>query len=140
MTVGLDYDVRLCSKGASSMKISQTLGLAVLLLTLAHTAPGLAAGAIAVDDEEGMKAGDVGYATATGYSTREAAGKAALQSCKDEGNSSCKVVVRFDTCGAYAGSSDYFGIGWGKSEEVATRAALDQCGSKSCKIVVSDCE
>lgn len=114
--------------------------LAAAALMLAQAAPALAAGAIAVDDEAGMKAGDVGYGTATGYSTREAAGAAALQNCKDEGNTSCKVVVRFDTCGAYAGSADYYGIGWGKSEKAAQSAALEQCGNKSCKIVVSDCE
>lgn len=120
--------------------MSHACALAVALLATVYGTPGLAAGAIAVDDAEGMKAGDVGYGTATGYSTREAAGDAALQNCKDEGNTNCKVVVRFDTCGAYAGSADYFGIGWGKSEKAAQSAALDQCGNKSCKIVVSDCE
>ncbi len=93
-----------------------------------------------MDDEAGLKAGEVGYGIATGYSTREAAGEAALKNCRDEGNTACQVVVRFDTCGAYAGSADYFGIGWGKSQRAAESAALDQCGNNSCRIVVSDCE
>ncbi|MCB8836525.1 DUF4189 domain-containing protein [Aurantimonas sp. VKM B-3413] len=114
--------------------------LAICALISVLAGPALAAGAIAVDDEEGMKAGDVGYGTATGYSSREAAAAAALKNCQDEGNSACKVVVRFDTCGAYAGSADYYGIGYGKSEKAAESAALKECGNKSCKIVVSDCE
>lgn len=120
------------------MKTLQFLAAAVLLLMQA--APTFAAGAIAVDDEAGMKAGEVGYGTATGYSTREAAGEAALQNCRDEGNANCKIAVRFDTCGAYAGSADYYGIGWGKSQRAAESAAIEQCGNNSCKIVVSDCE
>ncbi|MCE7027288.1 DUF4189 domain-containing protein [Jiella avicenniae] len=122
------------------MRTARAICLAVCFLAFVPATPGLAAGAIAVDDEEGMKAGDVGYGTATGYSTREAAGAAALKNCRDEGNGNCKVVVRFDTCGAYAGSADYFGIGWGESQRAAESAALEQCGNNSCRIVVSDCE
>ena len=121
------------------MKRSVISCLAVCL-TLSCAAPVFAAGAIAVDDEAGLKAGDVGYGTATGYSTREAAGKAALKNCRDEGNNSCKVVVRFDKCGAYAGSADYYGTGWGNTEKAARSAAMDSCGNNSCHIVVSDCE
>jgi len=33
------------------------------------------------------------------------------------GNESCKVVVWFDKCGAYASSNEKYGIGWGDSEE-----------------------
>lgn len=97
-----------------------------------------AAGAIAVDDEAGSKAGDVGYGIGTG-DTREAAGRDALVECKKAGNSDCKVAVRYDTCGAYAASKSYSGIGWGSSEGAAKSNALEACGS-GCKIVVSDCQ
>lgn len=97
-----------------------------------------AAGAIAVDDEAGSKASEVGFGIGTG-DTREAAGKDAIIECRKAGNSSCKVAVRYDTCGAYAASRDVSGIGWGSSESTAKANALEACGS-GCKIVVSDCQ
>lgn len=112
----------------------------MLAVTAALTFSGaaFAAGAIAVDDEEGTKASDVGYGIGSG-STRDEAASAAMKECKKAGNSGCKVVVRYDTCGAYAASKKYSGIGWGKSEDVARSKALDECGS-GCKIVVADCD
>ncbi|WP_102960987.1 DUF4189 domain-containing protein [Mangrovicella endophytica] len=113
----------------------------LLLLTLSSaTAPALAAGAIAVADEEGLSAGEAGYGFVTGYDSRSEAADAAMQECRSQGNSDCKVAVRFDTCGAYAGNRTYFGIGWGNSEREATRKALGDCGQDSCRIVVSGCE
>ena len=97
-----------------------------------------AAGAIAVDDEAGSKASEVGYGIGTGE-TREAAGKDALVECKKAGNSNCKVAVRYDTCGAYAANREVSGIGWGSSEGTAKANALEACGS-GCKVVVSDCQ
>lgn len=97
-----------------------------------------AAGAIAVDDEAGSKADEVGYGIGTG-STRDEAAADAKRECKKAGNSECKVVVRYDTCGAYAASRTYSGIGWGSSEGAAKANALEACGS-GCKIVVADCQ
>lgn len=97
-----------------------------------------AAGAIAVDDEAGSKADEVGYGIGSG-SSREEAGADAMRECKKAGNSECKVAVRYDTCGAYAASKSYSGIGWGSSEGAAKANALEACGS-GCKIVVSDCQ
>ena len=107
----------------------------VAMLTVSGAA--FAAGAIAVDDDQGTKASDVGYGVGEG-STREEAAAMALKNCKQAGNS-CEVVVRYDTCGAYAASKKYAGKGWGKTEEIAKRKALDECGDSACRIVVSDC-
>lgn len=97
-----------------------------------------AAGAIAVDDEEGSKAADVGFGIGTGTS-REEAGRDALKQCKKAGNAECKVVVRYDTCGAYAASKTVGGAGWGSNEADAKANALQACGA-GCAIVVSDCQ
>lgn len=113
-------------------------GVAAALLVL-MSAPVLAAGAIAVDDEQGTAARDVGYGIGWGE-TREAAASAAMKECRGAGNSNCKVAVRFDVCGAYVGNRTNYGVGWGDSEEIATRRAMEQCGSKSCKVVVAECE
>lgn len=112
--------------------------LAAATALVMHSGMAMAAGAIAVDDEEGVKAGEVGFGVGSG-STREAAAADALKECKKAGNSSCKVAVKYDTCGAYAGSKSTFGIGWGSTESAAKKKALDECGS-GCKIVVSDCD
>lgn len=102
------------------------------------SAGAFAAGAIAVDDEEGSKASEVGYGIGTG-ATREEAGRDAMKECKKAGNSNCKVAVRYDTCGAYAASKTVSGIGWGSSEGEAKANALEACGG-GCRIVVSDCQ
>ena len=108
--------------------------------TLAVSVNAMAAGAIAVDDDGDISGGDAGYGIVTGEASREDAAKAALKQCRSSGNSSCKVVVRFDVCGAYASCKKYFGGGWGNTDAEAQRKALDECGQGSCKILVSDCE
>ncbi|WP_249208786.1 DUF4189 domain-containing protein [Magnetospirillum sulfuroxidans] len=105
---------------------------------LFNSAAVYAAGAIAVDDEEGTSASEVGYGIGQG-ATRDAAAADAVKQCKSSGNSNCKVAVKYDTCGAYAASKGYSGIGWGSSEAVAKKKALEECGS-GCKIVVADCD
>ncbi|KIL99543.1 hypothetical protein CCC_04059 [Paramagnetospirillum magnetotacticum MS-1] len=97
-----------------------------------------AAGAIAVDDADATKASEVGFGVGTG-ATREEAGIDAVRECKKAGNSSCKVAVRYDTCGAYATSKDYTGVGWGSTEGEAKANALEACG-KGCRVAVSDCQ
>lgn len=113
--------------------------LAYLVSVICLVLPSLvfAAGAIAVDDEEGES--DPGYGFATGESTREEAGKAALKQCRESGNKNCKVVARFDACGAYAASKKYYGAGWGSTKQKAESMALEKCEG-GCKIVVSECE
>jgi hypothetical protein len=110
-----------------------------LLLCALVTLPSAAyaAGAIAVDDQAGDT--DAGYGLAVGADTREEAAKQALQYCKEEGNTSCKVVVRFDKCGAYASSKDFYGVGWGNSKQAAIDMAKEKCGDH-CKVIVSDCD
>ena len=109
--------------------------LVALLLALPLMAH--AAGAIAVDDEEGDT--EPGYGFVTGHDTRESAGKAALEECKSSGNEACKIVARFDTCGAYVASTKYYGVGWGNTKSKAIAMARDTCGEK-CRIVVAECE
>lgn len=97
-----------------------------------------AIGAIAVDDEEGQT--DPGYGYVTGADSKQAASAGALKECRASGNKECKVVVWFETCGAYAHSRNHFGIGYGKTKKVAETKAQDDCGDKSCKILIADCE
>jgi Domain of unknown function (DUF4189) len=96
-----------------------------------------AAGAIAVDDEEGSM--DVGYGLVTGASSRDAAGAEAMKLCKKAGNSDCKIVARFDSCGAYAASKSNYGAGWGASLEKAKAMAIEKCEG-SCKVLIAQCE
>lgn len=119
--------------------MKRVLRAATIALGLAMGASAAwAAGAIAVDDEEGMKSSEVGYGVGYGES-REAAAAEAMAECAKAGNKTCKVVARYDTCGAYAASKEHFGVGWGVSKVVAERKAKEDCGG-GCKIVVSDCE
>lgn len=95
-------------------------------------------GAIAVDDEAGTRASEVGYGIGFGDTRREAE-REALRQCRAVGNGECRVAVWFETCGAYASSRRRAGIGWGRTLEIARERALDDCGDR-CRIVVSDCE
>lgn len=114
------------------------IAAAVMAAGLALSGAAWAAGAIAVDDADATKASEVGYGIGTG-ATREEAGIDAVRECKKAGNSSCKVAVRYDTCGAYATSKDYTGVGWGSTEGEAKSNALEACGA-GCRIAVSDCQ
>ena len=116
----------------------KTLPRLLLLASLILPMGAFAAGAIAVDDEEGES--DPGYGVVTGAATRDEAGRGALAECRKSGNKNCKVVVRFDKCGAYAASKKNAGIGFGASESVAKNKALEECGTSACKIVVAECE
>ncbi|MBI2768063.1 MAG: DUF4189 domain-containing protein [Burkholderiales bacterium] len=116
----------------------KTLPRLLVLASLILPLGAFAAGAIAVDDEEGEN--DPGYGIVTGSSSRDAAGAAALAECRKQGNKNCKVAVRFDTCGAYASSKKNSGIGFGGTIGLARAKALEDCGANACKIIVSDCE
>ena len=103
------------------------------------TVPAWAIGAIAVDDEAGQAAKDIGYGIGHG-TTKEAAFAAAMKECASAGNTACKSQVWFTACGAYAASANYSGIGTGATEAAAQRAAVQQCGKSSCKVAVSACD
>jgi hypothetical protein len=105
--------------------------------SLVAAAPAFAAGAIAVDTEQGQKSGDEGYGLGWGDS-REQAGAAAMRECRKAGNDSCQIVARFDSCGAYASNRTTYGVGWGASQADAEAMALDGC--RNCKVVISECE
>ena len=114
--------------------VSRLLILASLILPLGA----FAAGAIAVDDDEGDS--EPGYGISVGASSRDAAAKDAMADCRKAGNKGCRVVVRFDKCGAYASSKKYSGVGFGSTLAVAQKKALEECGSGSCKVHVAECE
>jgi Domain of unknown function (DUF4189) len=122
----------------TKMKL-KTLYRAALTLTAALCmSSAFAVGAIAVDDEEGED--EPGYGFSSGHDTKEEASKAAMRECKKAGNTACKVVVWFETCGAYAASKKYYGVGWGSNAAKASQMALDKCGNRACKIKISECE
>ncbi|HEX2552434.1 MAG TPA: DUF4189 domain-containing protein [Microvirga sp.] len=110
---------------------------AVLALSLLSCVPAWALGAIAVDSEQGQRAGDEGYGIGWG-NTRAAASADALRACRRAGNESCRVLVWFETCGAYAANRSTYGVGWGRTQEDAEEMALEKCGR--CRIVLSECE
>ena len=49
-------------------------------------------------------------------------------------------MVWFESCGAYAASKKYYGVGWGASEAKAREMALSRCGNDHCKVVIAECE
>lgn len=116
-------------------KILKALALSLLL---AAPLASFAAGAIAVDDEVGDA--EPGYGLVTGEGSRESASSAALAMCRRSGNANCKVVARFDTCGAYASSKKFYGAGWGASEAAARSMAMERCGNDACQVHVAECE
>jgi len=107
-------------------------------ISVAPLAGAWAEGAIAVDDQVGSKPSDAGFGIGFGDS-KESAQAAAIKQCKAAGNDTCKVVVWFSKCGAYASSAEKYGIGWGESEDIAKSKALDTCGNAGCRVVASDC-
>jgi len=99
-----------------------------------------AIGAIAVDDEEGISGDEIGYWYVVGEETEADAKKEALKGCKKAGNKNCKVAGWFKNCGAYSASKNYSGFGYGKTKEIAINKSLEECGNKSCKVIIADCE
>jgi len=61
------------------------------------------------------------------------------EALKEAGNSDCKIVARFDTCGACAASKTSYGAGWGSTLEAAKAMANDKCEG-SCKVLIAKCE
>ncbi len=119
--------------------MNKKIRLAMLALLIAPSFS-FAIGAIAVDDEEGDKASEVGYWYVTGEDSEAAAKKEAIKGCKKAGLKNCEIAGWFKNCGAYASSKKYSGFGYGKTKQAAIDMAIDKCADKSCKIVVAECE
>jgi len=113
------------------------LGLIVAGVIGASVTSALAFGAIAVNDEQGTAAEDVGYGVGWG-STRKEAEKVAMSTCREAGNESCEIAVWFETCGAYVGDRVNYGIGYGTTKSAAEKMALKDC--PNCKVIVSECQ
>jgi len=96
-----------------------------------------AIGAIAVDRQAGM---EPAYGYSLGYGSRKDAEAAAIGFCRQYGGTDCQAMVWFETCGAYAESKKYFGIGWGVDRDTAKNKALQHCSSNSCMVLVAVCE
>ena len=107
---------------------------AVAALTLAFPWQVMAAGAIAVDEDQEVIAVGAAYGT----SSTSDAGKVALAKCVETGHHSCKVAVRYEHCGAYAASWRFSSVGTGSTKAEAINMALRDC--KECRVVVADCE
>lgn len=110
--------------------------LVLLFAFLVVPMQAFAFGAIAVDDRVGI---EPAYGFSTGEPSRQAAERKALQYCKPYG-SNCRVVVWFETCGAYAASKKVYGYGYGATKTKATAQALEMCGSNQCEVIVAKCQ
>ncbi|HOV85728.1 MAG TPA: DUF4189 domain-containing protein [Syntrophobacteraceae bacterium] len=111
--------------------------LVVPALVFLFAKDALCVGAIAVDDEIGES--EPGYGFVTGAFSREEAKRRALDECGRSGNEDCRVVLWFESCGAYAASLTHYGVGWGSTKEQAKKRALDECGP-GCVVKVAECE
>ena len=125
------------TKKENAMKTKSQLLAALIPFGSLGGFSAFAAGAIAVDDAVGD---EPGFGTSIGEDTQAEAAKAAMKECKKVGNSDCRVVVRFEKCGAYAHSKKYFGVGTGGTKAKARENALAECGNSACKILVAECE
>jgi hypothetical protein len=119
-------------------RVVHGVATAVALMAFA-VGPAQATGAIAVDDED-VEANDAGFGWATGAANRKEAEHRAIEACHEHGNDTCKVVVWFEGCGAYAASAKRKGIGWGETREIAKQKAMADCGSDRCRILVAECD
>lgn len=115
----------------------KTIKALLAAAVLAFPAAAFAAGAIAVDDEVGER--DPGYGYAINHKSRDSAAREAVRECRRSGNDSCKVVARFDRCGAYASSRKYAGAGWDNTKREAARMAMQKCGHERCKVHLAVC-
>jgi hypothetical protein len=62
-----------------------------------------------------------------------------MKFCKEAGGESCKLVVTYNACGAYAASHSHGGWGKSSTRKEAEIQALAGCGDEHCVVVVSDC-
>ena len=118
------------------MKASVYVVAIAILLNLSSEA--LAVGAIAIDDRVGETT--PGYGFALGRRDKEEARRAAMAECRRAGNNKCEFKVWFESCGAYAASKRYYGVGWGGTAGAAKKMALQNCGRPACEIKIAKCE
>jgi hypothetical protein len=91
-------------------------------------------GAIAIDLGEP----DPSYGIGGGDSETKAVNNA-MRLCRQAGGKSCKIVVTYNECAAYAVSRSGGGTGKGPNKRAAEAQALAACNNRSCRIVASDC-
>jgi hypothetical protein len=94
--------------------------------------------AIAVDDVRGLAGDAAGYGVGQGDNA-DAANAGAMEACAKAGNSTCKLMLTYEACGAYASNKTVYGTGQGDSKEAAAQAAIQACGHDGCQLVVADC-
>ena len=80
------------------------------------------------------------FGIVVGYKTVAEAEKAAIDKCMANGGANCRVVGKFERCGAIAASDVAFGIGVGSSGRLARNKALSVCGSVECQVLDNACE
>ncbi len=122
-----------------SNKKSSVLFRWTLVLTLAMgAAQAMAAGALAIDSNQGDQ-----YGFAYNYPSSGQAEQKALSEC----GRGCQIVFRFSrSCAAYAADqsrgSTAYGWGYGPSAGAAQNAALSECRSRgpSCTVRVWGCD
>lgn len=90
-------------------------------------------GALAIDAADS----DPSYGVGGGDSESKASDNA-MRFCRRAGGKSCKVVVTYNQCAAYAVSRRNTGSGKGATQKEAEAQALQVCNDR-CRIVVSDC-
>lgn len=93
-------------------------------------------GVIAADNS--AEDGSPYWGTGNGANEDEAS-KMALKNCVDAGGKACKVVVKYEKCGAYAVSGKVYGYGYGDTKKIAEDNAISYCKANDCKIIISDC-
>lgn len=118
--------------------IMQKMRWASLAISILLPINAFAIGAIAVDDDEALA--EPGYGLVTGRASKEEAQRDALKLCAKAGNQGCVVVAWFETCGAYAASQKFYGVGWGRTLAIAETMAMEKCGNDNCEIFISECE
>eukprot|EP01037_Dinobryon_pediforme_P013158 gene13158-13262_t len=71
-----------------------------------------------------------------GGKTKEEAETNAQKFCESK---SCKTVISYQKCGAYAASAKHGGYGMSSTKKAAEDLAINACGSDACKVIVADC-
>ena len=110
--------------------------VSMLAVSVLVSANAMAAGAIVVDDEEGLA--QTAWFVSVKSGSDENAARDALAQCRSEGKKSCLVAVRFEQCAALADSSKFYRVGRGSTAYEASQDALRNC--PGCLIVQTACD
>jgi hypothetical protein len=90
-------------------------------------------GALAIDVADSEPSYGIG-----GGDSESKASDNAMHFCRRAGGKSCKVVVSYNQCAAYAASRRNAASGKGATQKEAEAQALQACNDR-CRIVISDC-